>query len=101
VKRSDLFFILTVLASLTGSGTLILFGQYVDVLAPGWGVKTIALLSIVSLAAGMIVRQQAVKAGAPATAIVQNPSIVPDGTAVVKDSTTILPIENTTQQKGP
>jgi hypothetical protein len=52
----DLLAIAGMVAGLGGSSMLAAFGDSVDALAPGYGKKAVAVVSILSFAAGLILR---------------------------------------------
>jgi hypothetical protein len=54
--RLDVIAIVSMIAGLGGSTTLPALGLSVDALAPGWGKKVVAVLSIAAFAAGLILR---------------------------------------------
>lgn len=92
LKAVDWISILTVVAGLAGTGALGAFGSSIDAWAPGWGTKTVAVLSSVSLGAGILLRIFTNKTGAPATAVVADAKVVAPDTTVVHPQT---PVEAT------
>lgn len=89
-KATDIITILAALAALAGTGALNVFGDSIEVWAPGWGKKTVAILTSVCYAAALIVYVWKNRTGAPATSIVANAPIVPPGTATLTAETPIL-----------
>ena len=82
MKSVDIVSILTIVAGLVGTGMLSAFGASIDAWAPGWGTKTVAVLSSVSLGAGLVLRIVQNKTGAPAPSIIADAPVLPKGTAV-------------------
>jgi hypothetical protein len=100
MSKPDVIAILLFLSSLSGGSTIALAGGYVDTIAPGWGVKTIAVLSLAALVAGAILRTYANKSNAPAQAIVAGAPIVPADTTVYDQVNTPVVAQNAAIVKG-
>lgn len=58
MKRIDIFALGSMVAGLGGSSALSGFGDAIDALAPGWGKKVVAVVSIAAFGAGLVIRTQ-------------------------------------------
>jgi hypothetical protein len=85
-----------ILGSVAGAGLLGIpeaIGALIDAILaiwkipPGYGSQIATALGAVCILTGLLVRLLTNKTGAPATAIVANPTVVADGTTVVHDDT--------------
>jgi hypothetical protein len=54
--KIDVLTVAAMIAGISGTGMISAFGDWVDVLAPGWGKKAVAVISILSFGCGLIVR---------------------------------------------
>lgn len=74
MNRTDLLSILIPVSGLVVYASSLGLADQIDAIAPGWGKKTLALISLVSIVAGIIVR------------VLQNPT--PTNTITVTDEAT-------------
>jgi hypothetical protein len=56
LSHVDVFSVLSMISGLAGTGALSTFGDSIDALAPGYGRKAVALVSILSFGAGLVLR---------------------------------------------
>lgn len=76
--------------SFVASGGLATTAQALSGLYPTQQTKIIGYAAVAAGVAGCVLRIVSVKAGAPATAVVKDAPIVPDGTTVVHQDTPVL-----------
>lgn len=85
LSKLDGFALVSMIAGIGGTGALSAFGDSIETLAPGFGKKAVALLSIVSFAAGLVIRtlhanQNIASAAVTAAPSTPTPPASPEGT---------------------
>jgi len=81
VTRNDLIALLSTIAGVCGLAASAGFSSSIDAVAPGWGTKTVAVLGIVGLVVGQLLRT------------LGNPSPPPGTASVVTAAPSSTPVE--------
>jgi hypothetical protein len=82
MTRNDIISLCAQIAGIAALASAAGFQGAIDAVFPGWGVKTVAVLGLVGLVAGQVVRVLSNPSPPPGTASVVTPS--PNATPVVK-----------------
>jgi hypothetical protein len=81
MTRNDVIALLSTIAGVCGLASAAGFSASIDAVAPGWGVKTVAVLGIVGLVVGQVLRT------------LSNPSPPPGTASVVTASNNATPVQ--------